>query len=195
MVPMRKLIRQLEHFVVYRIFHVDDTPHRLALGVALGFFVAWTPTMGLQMMAVLILATLLRANRLVGLPFVWISNPLTVFFIYYPNYLACHYLLRLFGERSRLSAERLRELLDIFPGLGYMVGHLFDWDMWKKLVHLFLYLMSNYMELWVGSLLIGLVLGGISYYISYKAIVWYRTQTPRGRRRAERLKQKIPEGI
>ena len=54
MIPIRKIIRQIEHFIVYRILHADDTPHRLALGIALGVFVAWTPTVGLQMVLVLL---------------------------------------------------------------------------------------------------------------------------------------------
>ena len=42
MIAIRNIIRQIEHFVVYRILHAHDTPHRLALGIALGIFVAWT---------------------------------------------------------------------------------------------------------------------------------------------------------
>jgi uncharacterized protein (DUF2062 family) len=195
MIPIRKLIRQFEHFVIYRIFHVDDTPHRLALGIGLGFFVAWTPTIGLQMVVVLVLATMLGANRVVGLPFVWITNPFTIFFIYYPNYRVGHFVLSLFGERSRLSAERIRELLSHFPGMGEMLSHLFDWEKWKELGQLLLFLMSDYVDLWVGSLLMGMVMGALSYIISYKAIVWYRTHTPRGRRHAARLERKNLERV
>ena len=40
------------------------------------------------------LAWLLRANKLVGVPFVWISNPLTMGLIYLPNFWLGRWLLR-----------------------------------------------------------------------------------------------------
>ncbi|HKI70697.1 MAG TPA: DUF2062 domain-containing protein, partial [Verrucomicrobiae bacterium] len=88
------MTRRIERFFVYRVLHVDDTPHRIALGVAVGIFVAWTPTVGFQMILTIILATLLRANKLVGIPFVWISNPFTLGVIYYPNYLLGKFILQ-----------------------------------------------------------------------------------------------------
>ena len=74
--------QRVRHFVLHDILHADDPPHRLALGVAIGMFVTFTPTVGLQMVLVGVLAWLLRANKLVGLPVVWLSNPATVVPIY-----------------------------------------------------------------------------------------------------------------
>ena len=75
--------RRAQRFVKYRILHVDDTPHRIALGVAIGMFVAWTPTIGFQMGLTVLLCALFRANKLVGVPLVWISNPLTIIPVYF----------------------------------------------------------------------------------------------------------------
>ena len=41
---------RLRNVVVNRILGLNDTPHRIAWGVLLGFVVAFTPTVGLQMM-------------------------------------------------------------------------------------------------------------------------------------------------
>jgi hypothetical protein len=41
---------------------LDDTPHRIALGIAIGVFVAWTPTVGVQMLAVIPIAFLLGSE-------------------------------------------------------------------------------------------------------------------------------------
>ncbi|MFH2002840.1 MAG: DUF2062 domain-containing protein, partial [Planctomycetota bacterium] len=68
------------------IFTINDTPHSIALGVALGVFVALTPTVGMQMLIILVLGTLIRANRIIGVLLVWISNPITLIPMYYGYY-------------------------------------------------------------------------------------------------------------
>jgi len=83
--PLRFIAKRIEKFFIYRVLHVDDTPHRIALGVAVGIFVTWTPTIGFQMILTVLLSWLLGANKLVGVPFVWISNPVTLPPIYGPN--------------------------------------------------------------------------------------------------------------
>ncbi|RKY28886.1 MAG: septum formation protein Maf [Planctomycetota bacterium] len=65
-----------------------DTPHAVALGMAVGMFVALTPTIGIQMIIAAFICTLLGANRLVAVAMVWLSNPLTAAPIYWFD----HYL-------------------------------------------------------------------------------------------------------
>mgnify|MGYP001008765280 CR=1 FL=1 len=42
-------------FFLHQVLHCDDSPHRLALGAALGTLVAFTPTIGFQMAIVVLL--------------------------------------------------------------------------------------------------------------------------------------------
>ena len=72
--------------MLHSILKADDPPHRLALGVAIALFVTFTPTIGFQSVLVVALAWLFGANKLVGLPLIWISNPATFVPIYYPAY-------------------------------------------------------------------------------------------------------------
>lgn len=65
---------------------LDDTPHRIALGGAIGMFFGLTPTVGIQMALVLMVAPLIRFNRLAALMAVYVSNPVTALPIYYFNY-------------------------------------------------------------------------------------------------------------
>ena len=193
MFSIKNIIRKIERFVIYRILHVDDTPHRIALGIALGFFVAWTPTLGFQMILVLLLATTFKANRAVGIPIVWISNPLTIAPIYFPNYWLGHKLLSIFGDRPKLSYEQLAEMFSELHGLGYILNHFFEAQTWKNIGDVFLKFLNIGLDLWVGSVLIGIVLGLLTYFLSYKWIVWYRTVHPRGRGfmlKLQRRKQK-----
>ncbi len=176
---MRRLIQKINHFVVHQILHANDTPHRLALGIGLGIFVAWTPTIGFQMILVIFLATALHANNRVGIPIVWISNPLTLIPIYLPNHWIGHHILKLFFHRPAPDYSALKQvLLDLFHFKNFFT-HFYQASFWRDMWDLFL---NISIDLWFGSLIVGLFLGTLSYIISYKVIVWYRTQHPRGRR-------------
>lgn len=73
-----------------KIVSLDDTPHSIALGTSIGVFVAMTPTVGIQMVVVLLIAALckpfFRFNQVAGLIAVYISNPVTTLPIYWFNY-------------------------------------------------------------------------------------------------------------
>ena len=116
------IIRRVEHFVIYRVLHADDTPHRLALGIALGMFVGWTPTVGLQMLLVVLLAPSFRVNPIVGIPIVWVSNPFTIVPIYFSNYWFGHLVLNLFSDRPVLSYAQVTERLGQFGGVSGVDG-------------------------------------------------------------------------
>lgn len=72
------------------ILMLDDSAHSIALGTALGMFIALTPTVGIQMMLVVCLAFLTRPlfkfNQVAALITVYISNPLTIVPIYWFDY-------------------------------------------------------------------------------------------------------------
>jgi len=153
-------LNRLKRFFIYRVLHVDDTPHRIALGLAIGIFVTWTPTIGLQMALTVALALLLRANKAVGVPFVWISNPFTLLPIYWPSYwLGC----RLLGgdHDSRLFFDFLAAAAthgSILERLGAF---------WKGVSLIF-------WPLWLGSVIVALVLGVLVYFATLLAVVKYR---------------------
>ena len=178
MLPLQKSIVKVRRFVIYRLLHIDDTPHRLALGIALGLFVAWTPMMGLQMVLVFLLAPVLRANIAVGLPVVWISNPLTFAPLFLANYWLGQKVLALFTQQPFLDHGQLLELLTGFSSLGHLFSNIGNIEFWHRLLDL---LWTVGLDLWVGSVLFGLVSGVLGYFASYRLIIWYRTHTPRGR--------------
>ena len=58
------------------------TPEYSARGVALGLFVGFVVPLGLQLVAAIVLAYLLKANKVLSALFTFISNPYTVTVIY-----------------------------------------------------------------------------------------------------------------
>jgi hypothetical protein len=159
--PHRILLRRLKYWFIYRVLHVDDTPHRIALGVAVGVFIAWTPSIPLQMVLTVAISTLLGANKFVGVPFVWISNPLTVVPIYGPNYLIGAWILG--GQvQSQAFIKALVKTMDFRGGFFEVV------QAWYEA-------MVNFLpELWLGSLIVATVLGLATYFVMLRVIIVYR---------------------
>ena len=155
--PHRFVWKRLKNFFVHRVLHVDDTPHRIALGVAIGVFVAWTPTVGFQMPLTVALAWLLGANKLVGVAVVWISNPLTFVPIYLPNYHVGRWILG--------SDVPPPDFGKVINAAGGWLERVSTW--WSVTWHAFL-------PLWVGGLLVGLTLAVLTYSATYHALVIYR---------------------
>jgi len=171
--PHRAAYKRVRDFLVYRILHVDDTPHRIALGVAIGFFVAWTPTLGFQMMIAVALASLLRANKAVPIPIVWITNPATIIPVYYPNYLIGLWLV----DGRHRGLEEWHELLNGFvqPGPGWWSLVRAWWGFTEDII----------VPLWLGSCLVGLVLGAATYGLTRFAVRAYRARRARRSHRAD----------
>ena len=72
--------------LISRILTINDTPHAIALGSAVGMFLAMTPTVGLQIVLAIAICTLIGANRIAACVLVFVSNPLTMLPIYWVDY-------------------------------------------------------------------------------------------------------------
>ncbi|MFO0905658.1 MAG: DUF2062 domain-containing protein [Pirellulales bacterium] len=151
---------RLRRFVVHRLLHADDPPHKLALGFAIGIFVTLTPTMGVQMLLVVFLAWLLRANKTVGVPLVWITNPATTIPIYYFLYVVGQ---RLLGT-EHVGWEWWAELAKQPPTQGWWSTTLYYWDKTLEIAA----------PLWVGCIVVGLISAVLSYVIVYYGVSAYR---------------------
>lgn len=160
---IRDVLGKTQRFVKYRVFHVDDTPHRIALSLGIAFFVTWTPTIGLQIALVLLLCTVLGANKLVGLPFVWLSNAFTIIPIYYPSY---RLGVRLIPSAQAVALSDWRAMVS-----RVMSGEL---GLWDRAMVFWRFALEIAGPLWLGSLLMALAIGGAMYWLSYVFIVRYR---------------------
>lgn len=156
----------MRDYCVYKILHADDPPHQLALGIAVGMFVTFTPLIGFQMGINFCLAWLLRANKFVGIPLVWISNPVTIVPIYYPCYwVGCKLL-----NQPVIGYEWWDQLQARWEDL--VIDGNITW--FKKVSFWWSSLMEIATPLTVGCTVVGLTAGVISYYCSLFAIRSYR---------------------
>ena len=169
------LSQKLRHLVIHYILHLDDTPHRIALGVFLGLFIGATPTLGVQTFLYFGVASLLRANMVSGIVPVWFTNPFTAVPIYY----LCWKLGGLVvAGRWETSPENQAAISKLIEGAeanskGFY-ERVFELEFWQSAIEL---LRSIGLELWVGSTILGLVLGCIGYVVTYRSVVAYRART------------------
>lgn len=161
-------LRRLRDVVVNRILGLNDTPHRIAWGVFLGFVVAFTPTVGLQMVIYVLLAALLRANRVSGIPPIWLTNPVTVV----PVYFGC-WRVGAFVLGSDDDPERGERIIASLVGAesSFRWGRLLEGGFWAELGATMWELGA---ELWLGGLLVGGLLGGLAYPFTRWGVLAYR---------------------
>lgn len=161
-------------FLALKVLHTDDPPHAIALGIAVGVFVGFLPLVGFQTVIAIALAALLRANKIVCVPIVWITNPVTMGPIYY----GCIRLGQAITPWRASSTEDVKRLMELADE-----GSLLDAAFWGKLVS---FLGSLGVELWAGCIIVGLAFGIPAYFASRSSVTNYRE-----RRRQKLLKRSL----
>ena len=163
--PVRYLVTQyryylarLRRYVAHDVLHADDPPRPLALGAAIGIFIMFTPTFGIQMLLIVFAAWLFKANKVIGIPVAWISNPATAVPIYY----ACFVVGRVLLGHPEMGEGWWAHLSKPPEGLWLRVS--FYWSR----------VMEIAAPLWIGSLVLGLAAAIPTYYAVYYAVCSYR---------------------
>lgn len=64
------------------LFHLDDSPRRTALALAVGVFISFTPFWGFQTLLALLAATVIRLNHGVTVLGTWLNLPWFAPFVY-----------------------------------------------------------------------------------------------------------------
>lgn len=142
------------------LLHLDESAHSIALGTAIGVFLAMTPTIGIQMLLTVLVTSTFRANRIAGVPMAWITNPATIVPIYSLNYGIGRAIVGGPGlaEFQRQAHDLMRIRSDWFEWVG-------GW--WHLMI-------DTAAPLWTGSIIVGLVSGAVAYAVMYYLITVYR---------------------
>jgi uncharacterized protein (DUF2062 family) len=76
-----------------RFLRLRGTPEAIARGAAAGVFAGWFPLIATQMAFAILLAALIKGNKIVAAAATWVSNPLTAVPIYAFNFHVGRWLL------------------------------------------------------------------------------------------------------
>ncbi len=117
----------------------------VARGVTLGLFIAFIP-MPMQMLAIIAFMPFFKFNVPLGLAMCWISNPFTMPFIYYAEYLTGSFFLGVEPEPVQMTIEWFSKNIDnifipLYTGTFFysiIFSSLFYWlinHFWKGSVH------------------------------------------------------------
>ena len=159
--PFRRGWKKLRDWFVH-LLHLDESAHRIALGAAIGVFIAFTPTVGIQMLIIFFVTSLFRANRAAGVPLAWITNPATMVPLYWFNLWVG---IKIVGGTQ--------SMLDRFESaVGAIVSRDLTW--WHLVKEWWDVVMQVAVPLWVGSVAVGLVAAALTYGLMYYLITVYR---------------------
>ena len=157
-------------------FRLRGSPQAIAGGFSLGLFIAFTPTIGVQIVLAFFLATALNVNRPAAVLTVWITNPLTIPVIFSFNYWLGSLILE--GPSVAFVSRRLFELASQLTKIDL-------WAITDQLSAVAELGMDIIVPLILGSIIAGAVCSILSYVILLRLLTFLFE------RRAKRKKTKM----
>jgi len=157
------------------LIRLRGSPQAIAGGFSLGLFIAFTPTIGLQIVLAFFLATVLNVNRPAAVLAVWITNPVTIPAIFTLNY----WLGSLIWEGPSVSVVSRR-----FFELASQLTTLDIWAITDQLSAVAELGMDIIVPLILGSIIAGTLISVLTYVILLRLLTFLSA------RRAKRKKQR-----
>jgi len=152
----RTMFKNNNKYYIEKIKELHGDPHYVSLGMAIGVFIGITPTIPFHTIIAVALAVRLKASKPAAILGVWVSNPMTVVFLYF----ACYKTGFLFFENTTGAFESIERLIHhlesdirLSEKVSYFNGFI------KTQARMFL--VMNF-----GGLLLGLPSGLITYIIT-----------------------------
>lgn len=143
------------------VIKLRSSPRAISGGLALGTFIAFTPTVGVQLILAFVIATFFNMNRPAAMIPVWITNPITVAPIYTFNYWL--------GSRI-WEGPPLSEVSGLFIDIGRTMTRLEFWNIKEQFFAVLQMGREILVPLLIGSIAIGVVTGLIVYVLSLKLL-------------------------
>jgi uncharacterized protein (DUF2062 family) len=138
------------------IIRLRGSPQAIAGGFSLGLFIAFTPTIGVQIFLAFFLATVLNLNRPAAVLVVWITNPLTIPAIFSLNYWLGSLIWE--GPSVQVVSRRLFELASQLTTLDF-------WAITEQLSAVAELGVDVIVPLILGSIIAGTLSATLSYVI------------------------------
>ncbi|AGF75585.1 DUF2062 domain-containing protein [Bartonella vinsonii] len=158
--PRRSFSRSF-HYIRKRILRISATPHKVALGFAIGIFLACSPLFGMHIVLAIFFSWILRGNFAAAIIGTAFSNPLTFLLIVMADYKVGYFCLSLFSNVDEISLSQIRVL---FEGLTLSNISLLFKGTWDSIMR----------PMILGGILLGFILGSLSYIGVYRAIARFQ---------------------
>ncbi len=152
---------------IKKVKQLNGDPHYVAFGMAIGVFVAITPTIPFHTILAIFMAVLLKASKPAAVLGVWVSNPFTVVFLYFACYKTGHF----FWDGSPNAMESIHLLIDNLES---------DMEFSKKISCLVEFVktkMRTFLIMNAGGVILGLPAGIATYALTKKFISKIRKES------------------
>lgn len=164
--------RRAIEYVKLRLQRLPDTPHNIAVGIACGVFVTFTPLFGFHFFLAAMLAWVLRGNILASLLATFVGNPITFPFIAAISYRTGLWLMGRGAERN-VWRKVTEDFGQMFSTLwinfkSIFVGGGLPWDPVRFVFH------DVFVPYLVGGIIPGLVFAALFYWLSKPMIEAYQ---------------------
>lgn len=161
------------------LVRLRGSPQAIAGGFSSGLFIAFTPTIGVQIVLAFFLATALNVNRPAAVLAVWITNPVTIPAIFTLNYWLGSLILE--GPSVSVVSRRLFELVSQLTTLDI-------WAITDQLSAVAELGMDIIVPLILGSVIAGTISSVLSYVILLRILTFLFAR--RAKRKKERWSDK-----
>ncbi|WP_455479752.1 DUF2062 domain-containing protein [Bartonella sp. B23] len=158
--PRRSFSRSFS-YIRKRVLRISATPHQVALGFAIGIFLACSPLFGMHIVLAIFFSWLFRANFAASIIGTVFSNPLTFLLIVMADYKVGYFCLSLFSNVNEISLSQIRVL---FNGLTLSNVSLLFKGTWDSIMR----------PMILGGTILGFIFGSLSYVGVYRAIVRFQ---------------------
>ncbi|MEL6375347.1 MAG: DUF2062 domain-containing protein [Pseudomonadota bacterium] len=153
-------------YAVMRLRRLGGSPHKVALGAAIGAFMACSPYLGVQMVLAGLLAFMMRASLSAAMIGTLVANPLTIPILSFASFYLGSGLLGVGGEVpvAHLQAgleEVWNAILAMSPAVWDTLGRV----LWPVLV-----------PMSIGFLPVGLIVALATYVVAKRAVEAYRSR-------------------
>ena len=142
-------LKQRLHDFIERVKKLQGDPHYIAVGMAIGVFVAITPTIPFHTAIALALAFMLRGSKAAAAIAVWVSNPVTI-----PIFYLCSYKVGNFILGNSIPFDPKYESLSELAKLG----------------------LDATIAMMVGGVILGIFPGIAAYFITRKIFITLRAR-------------------
>ena len=161
------------------LIRLRGSPQAIAGGFSLGLFIAFTPTIGLQIVLAFFLATALNVNRPAAVLAVWITNPITIPAIFSINYWLGSLVWE--GPSVPVVSRRLFELASQLTTLDL-------WAITDQLSAVAELGMDIIIPLVLGSIIAGTLSSILSYFILLRLLTFLVARRAKRKRMKDGMK-------
>ncbi|WP_342641902.1 DUF2062 domain-containing protein [Rhodoligotrophos ferricapiens] len=166
--------RRAGAYIWHRIARISESPHRIALGIASGVFVSFTPFLGFHILLAALIALIIKGHVLASAFGTLIGNPVTFPMIWIGSY---NLGIKLLG---RVPSETVTVTWPPDVSGPMLESSARTWhDLWHVVEPVLL-------PMTVGGCLLGLAFATLSYYITRVGVAAYQS-----RRRELRFRRRV----